>query len=112
MCFICGLENPFGLHLRFHDNGQDEVTSAFTIEPNHQGYPGVALAGFDEGEVRVEITVGVLRACQGGNDALDQRLQFGGHVLPQGQRSRFEPFVNIGVLKNVTGESPGALTAR
>ena len=45
MCFVCGLENPFGLHLHFHDNGQDEVTSAFTIEPNHQGYPGVAHGG-------------------------------------------------------------------
>jgi uncharacterized protein (TIGR00369 family) len=45
MCFACGLENPFGLHLRFHDNGRDEVISEFTIASNHQGYPGVAHGG-------------------------------------------------------------------
>lgn len=45
MCFACGLENPFGLHLHFYDNGHDEVTSDFTITPNHQGYPGIAQGG-------------------------------------------------------------------
>jgi uncharacterized protein (TIGR00369 family) len=45
MCFACGLENPFGLRLHFFDNGADEVVSEFTIDPNHQGYPGVAHGG-------------------------------------------------------------------
>jgi acyl-coenzyme A thioesterase PaaI-like protein len=45
MCFACGLENPFGLHLHFYDNGHDEVLSDFTINPNHQGYPGIAQGG-------------------------------------------------------------------
>lgn len=45
MCFVCGLENPFGLHLHFYDNGQDEVYADFTIAPEHQGYPGVAHGG-------------------------------------------------------------------
>jgi uncharacterized protein (TIGR00369 family) len=45
MCFACGLENPAGLHLRFCDNGQDQVVCDFTLSPNHQGYPGVAQGG-------------------------------------------------------------------
>lgn len=45
MCFACGLENPAGLHLRFYDDGLDEVTSDFTIADHHQGYPGIAQGG-------------------------------------------------------------------
>ena len=45
MCFVCGLENPVGLHLHFYDNGVDEAITHFTIAPNHQGYPGIAHGG-------------------------------------------------------------------
>ncbi len=45
MCFVCGLENPSGLHLRFYDNGKDEVAADFTVQPNHLGYPGVVHGG-------------------------------------------------------------------
>ncbi len=45
MCFVCGLENPSGLHLRFYDNGKDEVAADFTVQPNHQGYPDVVHGG-------------------------------------------------------------------
>ena len=45
MCFACGVENPVGLHLRFYDNGRDEVFSDFTIADHHQGYPGIAQGG-------------------------------------------------------------------
>jgi uncharacterized protein (TIGR00369 family) len=45
MCFVCGLENPAGLHLHFYDDGQAEVAADFTVAPDHQGYPGVAHGG-------------------------------------------------------------------
>ncbi len=45
MCFVCGLENPSGLQLRFYDNGKDEVAADFTVHPNHQGYPDVVHGG-------------------------------------------------------------------
>ncbi len=45
MCFACGVENPAGLHLRFYDDGLDEVTADFTIADHHQGYPGIAQGG-------------------------------------------------------------------
>ena len=40
MCFVCGMENDAGLHLRFFDNGVDEVVCDFTIAAKHQSYPG------------------------------------------------------------------------
>lgn len=45
MCFVCGMENPAGLHLHFYDDGQQEVTSDFVIAEQHQGYPGIAQGG-------------------------------------------------------------------
>ena len=44
-CFVCGLENPLGLKLRFCDNGKDEVRAAFTVPDDYQGYPGVVHGG-------------------------------------------------------------------
>ncbi len=45
VCFVCGLENPSGQHLRFYNNGKDEVAADFTVQPNHQGYPDVVHGG-------------------------------------------------------------------
>lgn len=44
-CFVCGLENPFGLHLRFDVTAPGKVTSEFTIGEEYQGYPGVVHGG-------------------------------------------------------------------
>mgnify|MGYP000713562418 CR=1 FL=1 len=44
-CFVCGLANPFGLHLRFYDNGAGEVVAEFTAPEHFQGYPGVVHGG-------------------------------------------------------------------
>jgi uncharacterized protein (TIGR00369 family) len=45
MCFTCGVENPFGLRLHFYDDGVEQVWADVTIQPNHQGFPGVAHGG-------------------------------------------------------------------
>ena len=44
-CFVCGLANPFGLHLRFYDNAPGEVTADTVISERYQGYPGVVHGG-------------------------------------------------------------------
>jgi acyl-coenzyme A thioesterase PaaI-like protein len=44
-CFVCGLENPFGLKLTFVDDGVGEVRCAYVIRPQFQGYPGIAHGG-------------------------------------------------------------------
>ncbi len=44
-CFVCGLSNPFGLHLRFYDTHSGEVTAEVTLPEQFQGYPGVVHGG-------------------------------------------------------------------
>ena len=45
MCFVCGRQNPVGLYMTFHHNGQDEVFSDYTVAAKYQGYPGVVHGG-------------------------------------------------------------------
>ncbi len=44
MCFVCGRENPIGLHVEFYVDG-DKVTVEFLPQENHQGYPGMMHGG-------------------------------------------------------------------
>ena len=44
MCFVCGRDNPIGLHLTFYV-GDGKVTTTFTPRPEHQGWPGVMHGG-------------------------------------------------------------------
>ena len=44
-CFVCGMENPFGLKLRFYKSGPDEVTVETTIPEGYQGFPDVVHGG-------------------------------------------------------------------
>lgn len=44
-CFVCGLNNPYGLRLEFFDNGVDQVWCEYAIPDYYQGYPGVAHGG-------------------------------------------------------------------
>jgi acyl-coenzyme A thioesterase PaaI-like protein len=48
MCFVCGLQNPVGLHLAFYqDHASDpkQVRVDILIPDKYQGYPGVAHGG-------------------------------------------------------------------
>ena len=45
LCFVCGLENPFGLHLVFYETGSREVAVDFTPPEHFQGYSGVIHGG-------------------------------------------------------------------
>ena len=40
MCFVCGLENPAGLHAHFYQVDDDTCVGRFLPDDNHQGYPG------------------------------------------------------------------------
>jgi acyl-coenzyme A thioesterase PaaI-like protein len=44
-CFVCGLENPFGLQLKFYESAPGEVTAEYTAPDHYQGYPGVVHGG-------------------------------------------------------------------
>jgi acyl-coenzyme A thioesterase PaaI-like protein len=48
MCFVCGLQNPVGLHLSFYEDHASDprtVCAEVTIPDQYQGYPGVAHGG-------------------------------------------------------------------
>lgn len=45
MCFVCGRENPVGLHLHFYTDDDGRVHAEFTPGQEHQGYPGVMHGG-------------------------------------------------------------------
>lgn len=40
MCFVCGLENTFGLKTRFYELETGELLAVFKPAEEHQGYPG------------------------------------------------------------------------
>lgn len=44
-CFACGVSNPYGLNLRFYENGPGEVVAEYTVPERFQGYPGVVHGG-------------------------------------------------------------------
>ncbi|KYZ75557.1 thioesterase [Anaerosporomusa subterranea] len=43
-CFVCGEENPIGLHLTFSEENETYI-STFTPGPEHQSYNGVLHGG-------------------------------------------------------------------
>ena len=45
MCFICGLENPVGLHLHIYETEPGLVETTYTAPEHFQGYPGVLHGG-------------------------------------------------------------------
>lgn len=40
MCFVCGIENPIGLKLKFYTDDEGRCVARFRPKPEHQGYPG------------------------------------------------------------------------
>ena len=46
MCFVCGRENPVGLHLEFYsDCAAEQVVAAVKVPEQYQGYPGIVHGG-------------------------------------------------------------------
>ena len=45
MCFICGLENPIGLHLHIYEVEPGVIETTYTAPEHFQGYPGVLHGG-------------------------------------------------------------------
>ena len=44
-CFVCGLENDFGLKLSFYKEEDGSVVVNYTVPDCYQGYPGVVHGG-------------------------------------------------------------------
>jgi acyl-coenzyme A thioesterase PaaI-like protein len=44
-CFVCGIDNPYGLKIEFTSNGDGKVTAKKTFPQAYQGYPGIVHGG-------------------------------------------------------------------
>jgi acyl-coenzyme A thioesterase PaaI-like protein len=44
LCFVCGQQNPFGLHLVFQQE-EESIVADFLPREEHQGFPGVIHGG-------------------------------------------------------------------
>ena len=40
MCFVCGVNNDFGLHANFYETDANELVAIINPSEQHQGYPG------------------------------------------------------------------------
>lgn len=40
MCMVCGRDNPWSLKARFYELENDELLGVFTMQEEHQSYPG------------------------------------------------------------------------
>lgn len=74
-CFICGLENPIGLHLHFYETEAGVVESQYFAPEHFQGYPGVLHGG---------IVAAIIDETSGrahmGNDLNNSRFMFTGKL--------------------------------
>jgi len=44
-CFVCGVQNPFGLKIQFNDDGASVCCAEVTVPDPFNGYPGVVHGG-------------------------------------------------------------------
>lgn len=71
MCFICGLENPVGLHLHIYEISPGIVESRYIAPEHFQGYPGVLHGGI-VGAIIDELSGRALM----GSDPMNPRFMF------------------------------------
>ncbi|MGD0877150.1 MAG: PaaI family thioesterase [Anaerolineales bacterium] len=45
MCFICGMENPVGLHLKIYEVEPGLIETNYTAPDHYQSYPGILHGG-------------------------------------------------------------------
>lgn len=90
-CFVCGLQNPYGLKLRFYERKPGEVTSQYIVPEYFQGYPGVVHGGIVA--AMLDETAG--RALMGGDPP---RFMYTAHL-----ELRFRNKVPVGQPINLVG---------
>ncbi len=95
MCFICGVENPVGLHLHIYETAPGVVESTYVAPPHFQGYPGVLHGG---------IVSAILDELSGrslmGSDPMSPRFMFTARL-----EIKYRKNVPIGVPLHVVGRA-------
>jgi len=105
-CFVCGLANPFGLHLRFYDTGPGEVTAEIIIPNHYQGYPGVVHGGI----VAAMLDEAAGRAHMGGDPP---RFMFTAHLEIQYRKNVpiGQPLRLVGLAGKTKGRTAASTSA-
>ena len=70
-CFICGMENPVGLHLHIYETAPGEVESIYIAPEYFQGYPDVLHGG-----IVAALIDEISSRAQMGSDPLNPRFMF------------------------------------
>jgi acyl-coenzyme A thioesterase PaaI-like protein len=95
MCFICGLENPVGLHLHIYETEPGVVETTYVAPDHFQGYPGVLHGG---------IVAAIIDEISGralmGSDPLNPRFMFTAKL-----EVRYRQNVPIGKPLRIVGKS-------
>ena len=98
MCFICGLENPTGLHLHIYETSPGMVESTYVAPDHFQGYPGVLHGG---------IVAAIMDEMAGrslvGSDPSKPRFMFTARM-----EVKYRKNVPIGKLLKVIGKAGGS----
>ena len=95
MCFICGLENPIGLHLHIYEVKPGVIETTYTAPEHFQGYPGVLHGGI-VGALIDEVSA----RAQMGSDPNDPRFMFTAKL-----EVKYRQNVPIGKLLKIVGKA-------
>ena len=93
-CFVCGLENPVGLRLRFYETEPGVVETEYLAPEHFQGYPGVLHGG-----IVAAILDEITSRAHMGSDVHDARFMFTGKL-----EVKYRKNVPIGKLLKIIGK--------
>jgi acyl-coenzyme A thioesterase PaaI-like protein len=94
-CFICGMENPIGLHLHIYETAPGVVESTYIAPEHFQGYPGVLHGG-----IVAAIIDEISGRAQMGSDTVDPRFMFTARL-----EVKYRKNVPIGKLLKIIGKA-------
>ena len=93
-CFICGVENPVGLHLHFYETEPGVIETEYTAPVHFEGFPGVLHGG---------IVAAIIDEVSGraymGNAPANPRFMFTGKL-----EIKYRKNVPIGKLLKIVGK--------
>ena len=95
MCFICGLENPIGLHLHIYEVEPGVIETKYIAPEHFQGYPGVVHGG-----IVAALLDEISARAQMGSDSNDPRFMFTAKL-----EVKYRQNVPIGKLLKIVGKA-------
>ncbi len=94
-CFVCGVENPYGLHLEFYETAPGEVTVEYVTPEHFQSYPGVVHGG-----IVASLVDEVLGRVHMGSDPENTRFMYTAKLTVQYRKN-----VPIGIPIKIVGRA-------